>query len=423
MVKGSVLPFILLISQFFLVIGMFSLLLFVEPLATLIAAGIFSFTYALVYVAFMRRIEIVGEKRLDLNRLRFKKLGEYHGLRREMKIYSLEKIFTKEYKRFAKQYRDCNTTYSSIQQLPKFFIEIVVFGALILLLMSTLIFLNSFEELVPTLAIFAIAGYRLLPAIQGIYSNFTSIKFQNIAVQSLLNLVQKKAEENQIELTGIPEGKIEFKNVGYKFQNAQNSLFKDLNISFEAKKFNLLIGNSGSGKSTILDILSQLINVTEGKLIAHGKPLSDSESHHIRFSVGYVSQHIFFQEGTIAENVALGRDKIDRKLVVDCLVKAGLKDFATETGPTNLNTQVGENAIWLSGGQRQRPGIARALYQKPGLLLLDEATVGLDIAMLHEILEQIKELSKSITVICVSHQQEAIPYADNIINLNDELSD
>ena len=88
----------------------------------------------------------------------------------------------------------------------------------------------------PTLAIFAIVGYRLLPVNTRDIPNFTSIKFQNIAVQSLLNLVQKKAEENQIELTGIPEGKIEFKNVGYKFQNAQNSLFKDLNISFEAKK-------------------------------------------------------------------------------------------------------------------------------------------------------------------------------------------
>ena len=121
------------------------------------------------------------------------------------------------------------------------------------------------------------------------------------------------------------------------------------------------MGNSGSGKSTILDILSQLINVTEGKLIAHGKPLSDSESHHIRFSVGYVSQHIFFQEGTIAENVALGRDKIDRKLVVDRLVKVDPKTLQLKPVPPTLihkweKMQSGYLAI-----KGQRLGIARVL--------------------------------------------------------------
>lgn len=418
-VIGALSPVLSIISQGLLALLMIIVILYTNPLIALFALSTLSISYGFLYLLLKGYVYKAGKTRLDSSQKKYKIINEaFYGIK-DLKVNRLEDFYHYLFYNSAKTYAVSNANTQILMRLPRFLIESIFFGGIILI---SLLYLGDPENLLdilPSLAVIAFAGYKLLPALQLIYADFLKIK----SVIPSLDLIYsennnlseiRKSNLNYISIKLKKEVTIEKLSYSYPFSN--NTLFKDLDIKIPAKQTIGIIGKSGSGKTTVIDLILGLLTPDEGKICVDEIQIHEKNIKSWQSNIGYVPQQTFLVDDTISSNIAFGikKEKIDMNQVEKVAKIANLDTFINTELKKGYSTVIGERGIRLSGGQRQRIGIARALYSNPSLLILDEATNALDKKTEEVILKALKKLKGKITIIIISHHLSTLSDTDKI---------
>jgi ABC-type multidrug transport system fused ATPase/permease subunit len=414
-------PLIELIAKGVVAFTLIVLLIIIDPKLALIVGCTLSFFYGLIFFFVRRFLNRIGKERLKNNNLRFTSVSEAFGAAKEVKVGGLEKTYIEKFSDAAKNFALNQASSQVVGQLPRFILEAITFGGIMLIILYLTGKTGNFNNALPILSLYVFAGYRLLPALQTIYFSFTQLSFIKPAIDSLSDdiksLKPKNLNQNQDVL--LLNKAITLKNVYYNYPNASRTALRDVNINIPAKSTVGLIGKTGSGKTTAVDIVLGLLEPQKGTLEVDGQIITKQNSRAWQRSIGYVPQHIYLSDDTIAANIAFGvhSKNINQKTVEKVAKIANLHEFILDELPKQYLTTVGERGVRLSGGQRQRIGIARALYRNPQVLILDEATSALDNQTEKVVMDAINNISKDITIILIAHRLNTVNNCDIIFKL------
>lgn len=416
-ILNVVMPFMVIFSQLAVAVSILVLLIVIDPFLSLSIFIVLSLLYLFVFKLMSRRLVLLGEERLQANETRFKAIIEMFSAAKEIKVGGHEKICTSRFSESAKKYANGQSIAEIISVLPRFIFEGIAFGGMLLVTLYLMVIKGDFTTSIPILALYAFAGYRLLPALQFIYRAISQIKFAEKSLNSLyedyINLNFKKSKTSSKEV--IKTDKIELQNVYYKYDNQDNYIIKNISLEILKKNVVAFVGKTGSGKTTIVDLILGLLKPSRGSLTVGEKKINIDNVGKWQKKIGYVPQNIYLSNDTIKNNIAFGINESDIDL--DQIKKvsniAYLDEFILNQ-EKGFDTEIGERGVRLSGGQRQRIGIARALYNKPDVLILDEATSALDTLTEKNIMNSIHKLKKNLTIILIAHRLSTVKKCDQI---------
>ena len=411
-------PLMDLIAKGMVAIALIILLIIADPILALIVGLSLSTAYLLIFYFMRRYLNHIGKESLKNNELRFIAVSEAFGAAKEIKVGSLEQIYIKSFSNPAQIFAQTRTSAIVISQLPRFILEAFAFGGILMIILYIMTQTGSFNSALPIISLYVFAGYRLMPALQNIYSSFTQLTFAGPSLDKLHEDIKRLRpfNKNQDQEILSFNKTIVLKNIYYSYPNTSRTALRDINLTISAKSTIGLVGTTGSGKTTTIDIILGLLEAQKGVLEVDGKVITMQNSKSWQRYIGYVPQHIYLSDDTIAANIAFGTDNndINNETVEKASKIANLHKFVSNELPEKYQTIIGERGIRLSGGQRQRIGIARALYHNPQVLILDEATSALDNQTERAVMDAVNNLSKSITIILIAHRLSTVKNCDKI---------
>jgi ABC-type bacteriocin/lantibiotic exporter with double-glycine peptidase domain len=421
-VNGILIPMVNVITQLIVVTAIFTLLLIIEPKIALFSILFFGTIYIIFYFFIRKYLLRLGKKRTIANKNRYKNLTECFGGIKEIKTRDLELFYVKKYELSSYNFFNAQVASQLVAQLPRFFIEAIIFGGILILVITLLPKNGSIADVLPTIGTYILGGYRVMPSIQAIYSNLSNLRFSS----PVLHSISKDLTEIDLTTNGLSSNKIlNFKKsirlecVSYSYPMSRANSLNKLSIEIFAGSCVGIAGLSGAGKTTAMDIILGLLKPQSGKLIIDSQQITSDLLMSWRESIGYVSQNVFLTDDILAKNIAFGLE--DEEINWDALFKASkaadLHEFIINDLPDGYDTMLGERGVRLSGGQRQRIAIARALYREPKLLVLDEATSALDNIAESNVIENISNLKNGITTLIVAHRLSTIRNCDYILFL------
>lgn len=419
-ITQGLLPLIFIVAQGILVFLILILLFFVDPQVALTSGAVLLSAYILIFYIMKKSLKKLSKKRFDANELRFKKINEAFGAVKLMKLGNTEAIFLNLFKNPAKTYAISNANAQAISQIPRFIIEAIAFGGLIIVIIFNLSVHENISSALPIVALYALSGYKLIPALQQIYWGASQLKFVEKSVEKLHQDFKDGQLSRDFELEReeiFLKDYVELKSASFRYPESGNLALDGIDMKINRGEHVALVGKSGSGKTTAVDVLLGLLKPCAGSLVVDGYEINENNRKIWQSLIGYVPQEVFLKGSSIAENIAYNvdsREEIDDIALRYAAKIANLHDFITQKLENGYDTNVGEKGIRLSGGQRQRIGIARALYQKPSLLVLDEGTSALDNQTEFEVIQAIGNLPDEITVITVTHRATSIKDYDKI---------
>ncbi len=411
-------PTISLVSNIIVAITLFAMLLYVDIKLTLVVATTVSSFYFIVYLSIRKKLNKIGKKNFSDNDLKFRALLEAFAASKEVKLGGLENIFINRFTKPAKNMAYNQALIDIISQLPRYTLEVISFGGLILIILFYMLAFNDISSVLPIIALYAFAGYRLMPAIQKIFTCITSLRVTGPAIISLYNDLKKLdfqiriKEENKFTF----HKNIELKNISYSYPKSSKVILKNVNLTIPVNSTIGIVGETGSGKTTTVDIILGLLQAQKGTLEVDDKIIDEKNRRSWQNSIGYVPQQIYLSDSTIYENIAFGVNVNEiKKENIELAAKiANLHEFIINELPEKYQTIIGERGIRLSGGQRQRIGIARAVYHQPKLLIFDEATSALDNITEKSVMEAIHNTDYKITKILIAHRLSTVKRCDKI---------
>ncbi len=412
-------------SSIFIFLAIFLSLLKINFSITFIISFSFIVFYALLILFINKRIDNISKIKSNLVRQQTQALQEGLGFIRDIILDKCQSTFVKNFKWKDRKLRFIDAKSNFLESSPKYFLEVI--GIIILILAALFYSRNNPIKIIPILGTFAFGIQRLLPPLQQIYGSYVFIETHKYSTYNVLSLLQNERNKELYINKKFRENfknEIQFKNVFFKYNPNSNYILKDFDLTIQKGEKLGLIGKSGVGKSTILDLIMGLTKPSEGVITVDGKNIHESgfkiEGWYTQIS--HVPQNIFLSDQTLAENIAFGIDKndIDMKKLKEA-IKISQLDKLVENSENGLFSNVGERGIQISGGQRQRIGIARAIYKGGKILILDEATSALDINTEDSIMEFIKNLNEEYTLLIVSHRQNALKFCDRVIDIKEEI--
>lgn len=346
---------------------------------------------------------------------------------KDLKANCSDTYFFRLFSEASELFSKVNVHQHMILVLPRLSLETFAFGALITGILLYPSGGAQFEELLPTLAIYGAAAYRLMPSINRILASLQQVNFavEPIAgIHEMMRVTSANLEELSDSSSLILEEEILISNLSYSYPETEVLTIKDMSFSIKKNEFVGIVGSSGAGKSTLIDIMLGLLYPTKGDFLVDGKSIDKTNAKKWRSQIGYVPQSIFLLDDTVANNIVFGRDEeIDLHEVKRVCELAQIDEVISEMSD-GFGTYIGENGVRLSGGQRQRIGIARALYGGAEVLLFDEATSALDNETERDVTKSILSLVGKITMIVVAHRLSTVADADKLLVLDrGELAD
>ena len=387
-----------------------------------------------IITLFYTLISFLVSKRFKSNSLitsyaskeQIKSIQEGLGAIRDILLSDTQLFYLKKFKISDRKKRIKQAENNFLAVSPKYALESI---GIILISIIAFKYSNTDSqgiEVIPFLAAFALGAQKLLPACQLVYLNWSSVKSFNYQIDGVINLLKQKIEFKDIK--DIKNNKVNLKleksliikNLCFSYNKSSDFSLSKINLKINKGDRLGIIGKTGSGKSTLVDLIMGLLTPDSGQIIIDGKDLSEPKNiKSWRASIAHVPQNIYLTDASIEENIALGINKnnIDFELIKKCAEKAQLERFISNLSQ-GYKTFIGERGIKLSGGQKQRIGIARALYKKANLLFLDEATSALDNKTETEFLKTLDNISKEITLVIVAHRLTTIEKCNRIIELN-----
>ena len=423
-IGNGISPLIELIAKSLVVIILIILLIIVDPILTLIVSLSLILSYSFTFYFVRDHLNRIGEERLKNNNLRFLALSETFGAIKQIKLGGLEKNYIKIFSNSARIFARTQALSQTISQLPRFILEAISFGGILLIILYIISQTGTFNNALPIIALYVFAGYRLMPALQQIYGSVTSLKFVgpglNKIYDELINLEPLVENQDQVREVLSLSNSIALNSIYYNYPNSSRIVLKDISLFIPSKSTVGLMGPTGCGKTTTIDIILGLLESQKGTLEVDGKVITKKNKRSWQRLIGYVPQHIYFSDDTVAANIAFGVEfkDINQNSVEKVARIACIHDFVVNELPKQYQTTIGERGIRLSGGQCQRIGIARALYHNPELLILDEATSALDYETEKAIIDAISNLRKKITIIIIAHRLNTLKICDKIFVLD-----
>ncbi len=424
-VQGAILPITVILAQGATVIAILILLIVINPKISIIMGIVLISAYVSIFFIVNRYLAFIGKKRLEANEQRYKAVSEGFGAIKEVKLGGLEEAFSLNFNRPAKNFASYHASSQAILQLPRYLLEAILFGGMLLLMLYLLGDDAYSKNFLPLIALYAFAGYRVMPAVQLVYSSFSQLRYHQAAFENLhkdyMSIFVNEANlENLSEPISFNKT-IQLQDVSYAYPLAEKTALKDINITIKCKQTIAFVGSTGSGKTTLADIILGILSPKNGSLIIDEQIITEKNKRGWQKLIGYVPQNIYLADASVAENIAFGVEpsKIDYDQVKKAAMVANLDNFIEEDMPNGYKSEVGERGVRLSGGQRQRIGIARAMYHQPDILILDEATSALDNVTEHEVMDAINALGQEITIILIAHRLSTVQSCDNLYFLQD----
>ena len=416
----------LVISQSMVALALLGLLLIVDPMLAIVVGMVLGLAYIGIFLFSRNRLKHLGEIRSHANHGRFTSVSEVFGAIKEVKMWGLENVYLQRFAKHSENYASGHASAQIIGQLPRFAIEAIAFGGLLLMVLYLLDKSDSYASTIPVIALYAFSGYRLMPALQQIYNSITQLRFVRPALEALNQELMSLEASNlsQATISSFPFSRsIELKRVSYRYPNAEEFALKNINLIIPANNIVGFTGSTGSGKTTIVDIILGLLVPQEGSVTIDGELINASSRHQWQSIIGYVPQSVYLIDASIEENIAFGSQlsDVDQEKLERAAKIADLHEFVVNDLPQGYATNVGERGIRLSGGQRQRIAIARALYHNPKILIFDEATSALDNLTEKRVMENVSNLCQETTIILIAHRLTTLRNCDQI-NLIEEGS-
>ncbi len=413
-------PLMEIITKGILALAILVFLVVVNPRMALVMGTLLGGAYGLIFMFIRRKLSRVGRRRVDANAKRFLVANEAFGGIKDVKLMGKEEVYIGRFSKPAKTYENSLAVSQILSRLPKYAMEAIAFGGMLAVALYMFAQNSNIAEVLPLIALYAFAGYRLMPSLQDMFAGITHIR-SNLASLDLIyndlrdykNIVMKSCIDEPV----LPLSRnIEVRKISFKYDSAPEMLFKNLSLSIEANTTVGFVGPTGCGKTTIVDILLGLLVPQKGQVLLDGNVVDDSNRSRWQKNCGFVPQQIYIADDTVTRNIAFGMpdDKIDMEAVVKAAKIANIHEFVMKEMKDNYNTVVGDRGIRLSGGQRQRIGIARALYTNPSVLILDEATSALDGKTEMAIMEAVRSLARKKTIIMIAHRLTTLKYCDLI---------
>lgn len=423
-VKESILPAVLLISNATILFLIGGFVFLVEPMVALGASSLLIGVYLLAYMLLRQRLTHVGKQRVLNNKARFRVVQEISGGLKDIKMMGLEQRSIKRFREPSVAMAHYQTAGLVIARLPRYALEAVVYGGFIgMVLVIIVVRGEAIADLLPLLGLLGMAATKMFPALQQLYQEVSTMRISAAGLERLYTEMQQTvpaidpatSDDKKIRLNQ----RLEFHDVHFSYPATELPTLEGLNMSIDARSTVGIVGGTGAGKTTVIDMILGLLTPDMGEIRVDGTPITRDNRRAWQQSLGYVPQAIFLADDTVAANIAFGmpEDEIDMARVEDAARVANLHDFVISELPKGYATMVGERGIRLSGGQRQRIGIARALYRDPDVLVLDEATSALDNLTEQAVMEAVHNLGGRKTVIMVAHRLTTVRSCDKIIML------
>lgn len=393
-----------------------------NPIIALAGISAFVLAYMIMYKLVRKSLIFNGRRLSAVSTHRFRLMNEGFGGIKDVLLLDRRYDFIDRFTEQGGLQARAQGTNNTINLVPRFFVELLAFGAMISLV---LILIKGYDgnlgQVLPVLAIYALACFKLLPALQQIYSSITQIKGNSAAFEAVKeDLQQSETAQNELnKRTTAPKLKLKQKirldDISFAYPNKEKYALNSVSISIPNNHVIGIVGSSGSGKSTLIDIILGLLPPQSGEIYIDDTLVTKDNIRGWQNNLGFVPQSIFLSEGSIAENIAFGipTNEIDYDQVMRAISLAHLTELVEEL-PEGINTKVGERGVQLSGGQRQRIGIARALYNEADVLIFDEATSALDGITEKIIMDAIHDFTGQKTIIMIAHRLKTVQKCDTI---------
>ena len=417
--------------------GFLQLLEFTSELIVIFGLGLFLFLYnfevtsiifvisiiSIILINFLKKKKItkLGAKVNLLEQLRLKNYIESFNLIKEIKIFGNENFFKKKNYKLTSDFLHNDFLFRFLKSIPRILFEFALIVIFIIIIMINLKY-NDNILILEILGVFAASAYRLMPSAVRILGSLQVTKY---ALPSLENIVEEvslvkldKYQNRSFNEIKTFEREISFENVGFKYKNSEKYILKKINLSIPSKKIIGIKGKTGSGKTTIINLLAGLIDPTEGSILIDKINYKDLNVKSLQKLISYVPQNIFLMDDTIKNNILFGSENYSEQDLEQAILKSNLEKFVKDSFK-GLETTIGEKSSKISGGQSQRIGIARALIKKPSILILDESTNSLDNETENQIFESIRKLQNELTIILISHSNNSLKICDKIIDLDE----
>jgi len=421
-------PGMMLVAYSVVLLALVTLLLIVDPIIATSVAAVVGGSYAAIFLAVRPLLSRLGLERREANKARFEAAGEALGGIKDIKLLGREHAYLQRFHGPSVRQASTQAGNQTISLVPKFLIEAIGFGGIIVLSLVLLAahgdaIRGGLGQVLPMLGLYAFAGYRMLPAAQHIYAGLSKLRFGAAAVDGAYDDLRQREQLAEIHKLAPaplrPNKEISLEGLSFTYPNAVQPSLRSINLTIPVGSSLGIIGTSGAGKTTLVDVLLGLLCPDEGAIVVDGQPITDANRRAWQQTLGYVPQNIFLTDTTVAENIALGISlkDVDREQIVRCARMAQVHQFIAEQMPNGYDTVVGERGVRLSGGQRQRIGIARALYHNPAVLVFDEATSALDSETEEAVMSAIDALAGAKTLILIAHRLTTVQNCDQIVRL------
>lgn len=420
MTHSVIIQFLYLNARIILIVLMAGTIFFTVPGVAILGTLFFAASYFILYRFASNRLSRNGEITSIESEIRFRAINESFGGIKDVLLKSLQGNFSKIYEKSTNNYFRAWSSSQILTLLPRYAMELAAFGSMITAILFLLLsFDNNLQNVLPVISVFGLASLKMLPAFQQVYFSFSTIK-SNInsffIVREALNNIHLETPLDHVNSKSLQfTDSLEFKNVSFGYDKSDLAVINDISFSIKPSQSIGIVGSSGSGKSTVINILVGLLFPSKGKVLVDGHELNSNYLNSWQSKIGLVSQNIFLLDSTIKENIAFGieKGKVDNVNLNKAIKMAKLEDLISSL-PEGINTMVGERGSNLSGGQLQRVGIARALYTNPDIIVFDEATSSLDTISEKQIMLTINELAKTKTIIMIAHRLSTVKNCERI---------
>jgi len=417
---------LLLLTDWLVTLFIFIFLVIVSPAMTLFVLIMAAICATLYLKIFRKKIKTSGLKNRESYIGMTKAVNQSIGGIKEVKVLHRESFFLRIFKASSVINVKHQARFLTINIVPRLVIETVCFGGTFALLSILLLAGMDISELVPQLSMFVIAAFRLLPSIGGQIANISRISFYRPSIDPIHKIItddefeniSRVLKESEIQTTNIKD--IVVKDLTFKYPDTQSPVLDNVSFSIPENKSIAFVGSSGAGKTTLADLILGILSPSNGFVYYDGKSIHHDNDAWSK-KIGYIPQQIYLLDESIIENVAFGidRDLIDENKVRHALEQAQLTDFINSL-PDGVETIVGDRGIRLSGGQRQRIGIARAMYEDPPILVLDEATSSLDDDTEKAVMESVMGFHGNKTMVIIAHRLSTIEHCDIVYRVEDQ---
>jgi ABC-type multidrug transport system fused ATPase/permease subunit len=422
-------PATVLIAQSILLVVLVVLLVAVNPVTAVLGVLVLGGCYGAIFLLVRPAMARAGLARTRADQMRYRVAAEALGGIKVVKLLGREAGYRDRFALAAREFGQVQAVSNSLSQVPRYGIEAVAFGGIILLALALMLKYRGSEggalaHILPLLGFYAFAGYRILPAVQGIYQALTQLRYGASALETVaadLALGKGAAVLPATPAPPLPFTRaVTLSGLSYRYPRAEAASLTDVSLTLPAGTTLGIVGTTGAGKTTLVDLFLGLLTPDQGEIRVDGTPVTPENLRAWQADLGYVPQDIFLLDASVAENIALGLtpDEIDQTRLREAARMAQILDFIETQMPEGFASMVGERGVRLSGGQRQRIGIARALYTSPGIIVFDEATSALDNLTEQEVVKAIGALTGTKTILLIAHRISTVRHCDQILVLD-----